>query len=100
VVLRCPMAETVTRCLRDDVAPIIATLGTSLRGVATLNSFACRRRNYASEGKISEHGRPNALDVRALKLADGRTIGLTDVLSKPVSTLVRSSTYADLEGDR
>jgi Extensin-like protein C-terminus len=29
-------------------------------------------------GKISEHGRANALDVRALKLADGRTIGLTD----------------------
>jgi hypothetical protein len=92
------MAETVTRWLRDDVAPIIATLGTSLRGVATLDSFACRRRNYASKGEI---GRPNALDVRALKLADGRTIGLTDVqVSKPVSTLVRSSTYADLEGDR
>jgi hypothetical protein len=92
------MAETVTRCLRDDVAPIIATLGTSLRGVATLDSFACRRRNYASKGEI---GRANALDVRALKLADGRTIGLTDVqVSKPVSTLVRSSTYADLEGDR
>ena len=29
--------------------------------------------------KISEHGRANALDVRGLKLADGRTLGLTDV---------------------
>jgi hypothetical protein len=91
-VLRCPMAETVTHWLRDDVAPIIATLGTSLRGVETLDSFVCRRRNYASGGKISEHGRANALDVRALKLADGRTIGLADVqVSKSLRENLRQS---------
>lgn len=91
-VLRCPMAETVTHWLRDDVAPIIATLGTSLRGVETLDSFVCRRRNYGKEGKISEHGRANALDVRALKLADGRTIGLTDAkVSKSVRENLRQS---------
>jgi hypothetical protein len=77
-VLRCPMAEAVANWLRDDVAPIIATLGTALRGVETLDSFACRGRNGASGGKLSEHGRANALDVRALKLADGRVIEPTD----------------------
>jgi hypothetical protein len=76
--LRCPMAEAIALWLRDDVAPAIATLGTSLRGVETLDSFVCRGRNGAKGGKISEHGRANALDVRALKVADGRTIGLTD----------------------
>jgi hypothetical protein len=76
--LRCPMAEVIALWLRDDVAPVIATLGTSLRGVETLDSFVCRGRNGAKGGKISEHGRANALDVSALKLADGRTIGLTD----------------------
>jgi hypothetical protein len=77
-ILRCPMAKAIALWLRDDVAPVIAGLGTSLRGVETLDSFVCRGRNGASGGKISEHGRANALDVRALKLADGRTIGLTD----------------------
>jgi hypothetical protein len=33
--LRCPMAEAIALWLRDDVAPAIATLGTSLRGVET-----------------------------------------------------------------
>ena len=47
-VLRCPMAETVSHWLRDDVAPIIATLGTSLRGIETLDSFLCRRRTSSS----------------------------------------------------
>jgi hypothetical protein len=78
-ILRCPMAEAIALWLRDDVAPVTASLGTSLRGVETLDSFVCRGRNGATSGaKISEHGRANALDVRALKLADGRTIGLTD----------------------
>ena len=91
-VLRCSMAETVTDWVRDDVAPIIATLDTALRNVETLDSFVCRGRNGASGGKISEHGRANALDVRALKLADGRTIGLTDTqMSKPMRENLRQS---------
>ena len=35
--LRCPMAEAVTHWIRDDVAPAIATLGKSLRGVETVD---------------------------------------------------------------
>jgi hypothetical protein len=76
--LRCPMAEAVALWLRDDVVPVIATRGTSLRAIETADSFACRGRNGSTGGKLSEHGYANALDVRALKLTDGRTIVLTD----------------------
>ena len=76
--LRCPMAEAVTHWIRDDVAPTIAARGKSLRGVETLDSFDCRPRNGIKNAKISEHGRANALDVRAFKLANGDAIGLTD----------------------
>jgi hypothetical protein len=90
--LRCPMAEAIAFWLRDDVAPAIATLGASLRGVETLDSFVCRGRNGASGGKISEHGRANALDVRALELADRRTIGLTDeIVPKTLRENLRQS---------
>jgi hypothetical protein len=43
--LRCPMAEAVARWVRDDVAPTITTFGEVLRGVETLDSFDCCRRN-------------------------------------------------------
>ena len=76
--LRCPMAEGVTHWIRDDVAPTIAALAKSLRGVETLDSFDCRPRNGIKDAKISEHGRANALDVRAFKLANGAAIELTD----------------------
>jgi extensin-like protein len=76
--LRCPMAEAVTHWIRDDVAPTITALGKSLRGVETLDSFDCRRRNGITDAKISEHGRANALDVRAFKLTNSAAIELTD----------------------
>jgi len=76
--LRCPMAEAVTHWIRDDVAPTIAAQGKSLRGVETLDSFDCRPRNGIKDAKISEHGRADALDVRALKLVNGAAIRLTD----------------------
>ncbi len=76
--LRCPMAEAVTHWIRDDVAPAVGTLGKSLRSVETVDSFDCRHRNGIADAKISEHGRANALDVRAVKLAYGASIELND----------------------
>jgi hypothetical protein len=93
--LRCPMAEAVTHWIRDDVAPTIAALGKSLRGVETLDSFDCRRRNGMKDAKISEHGRANALDVRAFKLANGAAIELTDAsVAKPLREKLRQSACA------
>src|SRR5262249_2499208 len=37
--VRCPMAEAFAHWMRDGVAPEVATLGTSVRGVETLDSF-------------------------------------------------------------
>jgi hypothetical protein len=93
--LRCPMAEAVAYWVRNDVAPIIATLGKSLRGVETLDSFDCRRRNGIAHAKISEHGHANALDVRAFKLANGAAIELTDAsVAKSLREKLRQSACA------
>jgi hypothetical protein len=93
--LRCPMAEAVTHWIRDDVAPAIATLGKSLRGAETVDSFDCRRRNGITDAKISEHGRANALDMRAFKLSNGAAIQLTDAsVAKSLREKLRQSACA------
>jgi hypothetical protein len=76
--LRCAMAEEVARWLRDDVAPAALKLGAALRGLENYDSYECRGRNRVRGATLSEHGRANALDVRALRLADGAMIALTD----------------------
>ena len=54
-------------------------LGASLRTVETFDDFECRGRNRVVGAKLSEHGKGNAVDVRSFVLADGRSIGLTDI---------------------
>jgi hypothetical protein len=78
VTLQCSMAEAVAHWIRDDVAPTLDSLGMSLRGIETLESFGCRSFNGTSGAKLSEHGHANALDVRSLKLANGIIIELTN----------------------
>ena len=77
--LRCTMAEEIARWLREDVAPAALKLGAPLRGLEEAGSYECRGFNRVVGATLSQHGRANALDVRALRLADGRVIGLTDV---------------------
>ena len=77
--LRCTMAEAIAIWLREDVAPAALKLGAPLRGLDNFDSYECRTRNRVPGATLSEHGRANALDVRAFKLANGKAIGLTDV---------------------
>jgi hypothetical protein len=77
--LRCTMAEEVAAWLREDIAPAVLKIGAPLRGLDNFDSYECRGRNRVRGATLSEHGRANALDVRAFKLASGEAIELTDV---------------------
>ena len=77
-ILRCPMASALAEWIRSDIAPLAERLGSSVSDLDNFNSFECRGRNRIVGAKLSEHGRANALDVRAFKFADGSLISLTD----------------------
>ena len=77
-ILRCTMASAIADWIRTDIAPLAASLGSTISDLDNFDSFECRGRNRVAGARLSEHGRANALDVRALKLANGRSISLTD----------------------
>ncbi|UPJ47362.1 extensin family protein [Bradyrhizobium sp. 200] len=77
-ILRCPMASALVEWIRNDIAPLAERLGSAVSDLDNFDSFECRGRNRIVGAKLSEHGRANALDVRAFKLANGRSISLTD----------------------
>jgi hypothetical protein len=77
-VLRCPMATALAEWIRNDIAPLATGLGSTIANLDNFDSYECRGRNRVVGAKLSEHGRANALDVRAFKLANGRAISLTD----------------------
>jgi hypothetical protein len=72
------MASAIADWIRTDMAPLAASLGSVISDLDNFDSFECRGRNRVAGAQLSEHGRANALDVRALKLADGQSISLTD----------------------
>lgn len=78
-VLRCEMAESLAAWIEDEAVPRLDKAGMALRSVENYDDFECRGRNRVTGAKLSEHGKGNAVDVRAFTLADGRVIGLTDM---------------------
>ena len=93
--LRCTMAEAVVLWLREDVAPAVKKLGAALRGIDNADSYDCRSRNRVVGAMLSEHGRANAFDVGGLKLADRRTVKLTDVeVAKDWREIIKASACA------
>nr|WP_236000035.1 extensin family protein [Bradyrhizobium uaiense] len=77
-ILRCRMAAAVADWVRTDIAPLAQTLGGGISNLDNFDSFECRGRNRVVGAQLSEHGRANALDVRAFGLANGKSISLTD----------------------
>jgi hypothetical protein len=77
-ILRCTMASAIADWVRTDVAPLAQNLGSVISDLDNFDSFECRGRNRVAGAALSEHGRANALDVRAFKLANGQSISLTD----------------------
>ena len=74
--MRCETARALGHWLKDTVHPAlkIAMPARRITGITTGSTYACRLRNGASTGKISEHARGNAIDIVAFHLDDGSEI--------------------------
>jgi hypothetical protein len=74
--LRCEMATAMANWIRNEAAAAFAPA--RLTGIANYDSYDCRGRNRVAGAKISEHGKGNALDIRAFVLAGNRIVSLVD----------------------
>ncbi|MBR0905381.1 extensin family protein [Bradyrhizobium liaoningense] len=77
-ILRCTMASAIADWVRKDMVPVAASLGSTIGDLDNFDSFECRGRNRVVGAMLSEHGKANAIDIRAIKLTNGQSIGLTD----------------------
>jgi len=77
-ILRCSFAEAIVHWVREDVVPVVRSLGGALRSIDNYAAYDCRGRNRIIGARLSEHGKANALDIRSFKLANGTVVELTD----------------------
>jgi hypothetical protein len=93
--LRCETAEAIVAWVRDDLVARIAALGSALATIENFDSFECRGQNRMVGAKLSEHGRANALDIRAFRLKNGQVAQPTDVaVSRDFRLAMRTSVCA------
>lgn len=83
--IRCEAALALSHWLKDTVQPALAVAvpDAKLTGVRNASTYACRKRNNAETGKISEHARGNAIDVIALELDKGEPVEMTPKAEDP-----------------
>jgi hypothetical protein len=71
----CAMAAALAAWIKDDVQPAARKrLGTEVTEIRTATSYACRRRNNGSSGKMSEHSKANALDMSGFTFAKTKDV--------------------------
>jgi hypothetical protein len=73
--MTCPLARQFARWTREALQPAAERwLKSRVARVESFGTYACRPVNGQTGGRLSEHGRSNAVDVAAFVLADGRRI--------------------------
>jgi hypothetical protein len=93
--MRCEMAEAVADFVRHDLAPAADAMGSPLRAIANHDSYDCRGRNRVAGAKLSEHALANALDIRSVRLKDGRVVLPTDASASKVFRTAMKSAACD-----
>ena len=72
--LTCDMIAALHRWLQRDVQTLARKhLGAPVVSMATMSSYSCRNAYGRKSGRLSEHGRVNALDIGAFVTAKGQT---------------------------
>jgi hypothetical protein len=79
VTVTCEMAVALHKWITQDLQPLARRhLGSEVIRVDTMSSYSCRPAYGRAHGRLSEHGKANALDIRSFLLAKGDT---ADVLA-------------------
>lgn len=77
--MTCPLARTYARWTREAVQPAAAQwLGARVIRIESFGTYACRPVNNQVGGRLSEHGRANAVDIAAFVVEGGRRVTVVD----------------------
>lgn len=83
LILSCPMAAAYVVWDREVLQPAAEEhLGSRVKRISSMGSYACRRRYGREDQKPSEHARANAVDVGVFELEDGRKVSVLEGWSK------------------
>jgi hypothetical protein len=72
----CETAGALADWIEDVAKPAFRRTGGGLDRLEIYASYACRKRNNLSSGKLSEHAKGNAVDIGGFVLANGQVVSV------------------------
>ena len=72
----CGTAKALDRWIEKGLKPAVGTQGGGVKQIKVVAHYACRNRNNASSGRLSEHARGRALDIAGITLRDGTYVSV------------------------
>lgn len=70
----CRTATALKRWVVNGAKPAVGSEGGGIASLRVVSHYACRNRNSASSGRLSEHAFGHAIDIAGIKLNSGREI--------------------------
>ncbi len=75
--VNCAMVATLAAWMDERIQPMARKLlGAPITALRNVASYACRRRNGAATGRLSEHALANAIDIAGFETEAGRWIAI------------------------
>jgi len=74
--VNCKTARALDDWVRRGAKPAISNFGERLESLRVVAHYTCRIRNNQPGGKVSEHGKGNAIDIAGFRLGNGTEISV------------------------
>lgn len=75
-VMECGTAKALKKWVETGLKPAVGRTGGGVSSLTIYGHYVCRTRNHRKGAKISEHGKGKAIDIGAIKLADGQSLSI------------------------
>ncbi len=72
----CRTAGALNTWVRNTARPAMADIGGGMASMRVVSHYACRNRNSAASGRLSEHAFGRAIDIAAIRTQSGQDITL------------------------
>ncbi|MEM6408687.1 MAG: extensin family protein [Pseudomonadota bacterium] len=76
--INCETARALNSWVKNGLQPAVGRVGGGVKSLRIVAHYACRNRNSAKTGKLSEHAKGRAVDISAINLNNGQTITVLD----------------------
>lgn len=70
----CTTAKALNTWIKSGLKPAVGNTGGGVKSLRVVSHYACRNRNSAKSGRLSEHAKGRAIDIAAINLNNGQQI--------------------------